>query len=87
MTAEGEAGPWDVLRRVFAPAQRNLSPQDRSPISDPPSAPAGPLLCDDIALRRELAEERAAIIEHLGGKQRRQAEAQAYRAYGLELPC
>lgn len=38
------------------------------------------------ALRHDLAEERAAIMEYDGGLPRKNAEAAAFKAHGLPLP-
>lgn len=87
--SDGAGGPWDALRRAYAPAQRigagpavetrALPPQD-SP------APAGKGVGDDLETRIDSAEERAAILEFEGGLTRARAEALAYRAQGLQPP-
>jgi len=68
-----EAPPeWsDRLRQVFRDP----------PAVAPPSAPD-----HHPGLALELAEERAAIMEHDGGLTRRRAEALAYQAHGLKPP-
>ncbi len=63
----------DQLRRVFA----NLDGAS----AQPPSAPEG-----GADLARDLAEERAAIMEYDGGLPRARAEAEAYRRHGLVPP-
>lgn len=69
-----ERGPdWAALGRVFAAL---------------PGGSAEPAhgLEETDALARELAEERAAILEYDAGLSRAQAEALAYRAHGLPPP-
>lgn len=63
----------DRMRRVF----ENLP----SANAQPPS-----MAEDEAALARDLAEERAAIMEYDGGLPRAQAEAEAYRRHGLAPP-
>ena len=74
--AKEDGGPWVALRRAYAPAPR-------------PEVTASPVctLSDlDFATPRDLAEERAAIMEYSGGLPRADAEALAYKAHGLPLP-
>ncbi|MDI3336399.1 hypothetical protein QKW60_08280 [Defluviimonas aestuarii] len=76
-----ERGPdWAALRRVFA----RLSPTS----GEVPSAvsPGAVGATDkDKALARDLAEERAAIMEYDGGMSRTEAEAHARKVYGVRL--
>lgn len=85
-------GPdWEALRRAYQrPPQgqgTHEAGQGRAGPSCPPSAmPEGISRAPDQALARDLAEERAAIMEFCGGLPRAEAEARAYRAYGLKPP-
>lgn len=79
-------GPWDALRRAYAPAQHvgAVPAGEASPL--PPQAHPAPEVNDDLETRIDLAEERAAILEFDGGMTRARAEALAYRAHGLPPP-
>ncbi len=80
---EDGGGPWEELRRAYAGLPRFTA--SRGPVA-PPAAPDCAALGDDLATRLDLAEERAAIMEHDGGLTRAQAEASAFKAHGLALP-
>ncbi len=73
--AEEGGRPWEALRRAYAPAPR--------------TALAASTLCAvpdlDFATRLDLAEERAAIMEFMGGLSRADAEDLAFKAHGLPL--
>ena len=83
---------WEGLRRAFAaPARAAEAPTTAMGASAPPSAP--PIACALVqgkeqaeALRRDLAEERAAVMEYEAGLPRLRAEALAYKAHGLQPP-
>lgn len=69
-----DRGPdWAALGRVFAALSGG--PAEPAPGAEEADAPA-----------RELAEERAAIMEYDAGVSRERAEALAYRAHGLPPP-
>lgn len=69
-----DSGPdWEALGRVFA-----ALPSASAELSHAPD--------DGDALARELAEERAAIMEYDGGLARELAERLAYQAQGLQPP-
>lgn len=74
MMADGK-GDWDALRRVFS----NLDAPDL------PSAPSSGAdhVPNDSELARDLAIERAAILEHCAGLSRREAEKRACEYFGL----
>ncbi len=74
--AKEDGGPWEALRRAYAPAPR----------PEVTASPVGALPELDLATRLDLAEERAAIMEYSGGLSRADAEALAYKAHGLPLP-
>lgn len=70
---KGDGGPWEALHRAYAAA-------DRRP--DLPDAVAAPTR-ESEELRRDLAEERAAICQYVGGLSRCSAEDLARKAHGL----
>ena len=87
--SDGAGGPWDALRRAYAPAQRiGSGPAVEARALPPQARPAseGKGLGDNLETRIDLAEERAAILEFEGGLKRAWAEALAYRAQGLPPP-
>lgn len=56
----------------------------KAPTASP--APQVSTLPEAEAEARDLAEERAAILEYMAGLPRREAEARAYAMYGLRPP-
>lgn len=78
---------WQALLLAYQPSPGKVVPSPGcgvSALSDTPSADSLP--ADDLALRLDLARERAAIMEYEGGLLRKAAEACAYRAHGLLPP-
>ncbi len=84
--AEDNSGPWEALRRAYSPKPALAATHERVALPAAPSAPDSAALGDDLATRLDLAEERAAIMEHDGGLTRANAEARAFKAHGLALP-
>lgn len=77
-------GPdWAALGRVFS--RLGKSPEAPPSAAGPPSSAADDWR-NDLELARDLAEERAAIMEFDGGLSRAEAEARAFAAYDLQPP-
>lgn len=79
-------GPWDALRRAYAPAQRGNDGSGLGilgKLQDVAEAPPCEALADDLETRLDMARERAAIMEIDGGLPRDRAEALACKRYGL----
>jgi hypothetical protein len=77
-------GPdWAALGRVFS---RLGKPHEELPSAAGLPSPAANDWRNDPELARDLAEERAAIMEFDGGLSRAEAEARAFAAYELLPP-
>lgn len=89
MAMSDAKGPdWEALRQAYHRPQRGQGAHEAGHSRAWPSCQSGAATdgmsrASDQTLVRDLAEERAAILEYCGGLPRAEAEENAYRAHGF----